>query len=277
MIMAGFLSEMAQSALGRVTEARSRISEADLWARAQELPPPPQLKLHAAGFDVIAELKLNSPAQGRLGLVTDDLEARVVDYAQGGAAAVSVLTEPTRFDGSMEHLERSSQALAGHGVPAMRKDFLFDPYQVIEARVAGAGGVLVILRMIDRSRIIELLDCAAMLKLFVLLEGFDEDDLALGAEIVTERKATAEQLLLGVNARNLDTLQVVPDRLIELAPKLPAGVPHVAESGVGSPDEAGALARAGYQLALVGTALMSTPNPRGLIAQMLKAARGSGG
>jgi len=274
--MAGFLAEMAQSALGRVTEARSRISEADLWARAQELPPPPPLKLSATGFDVIAELKLNSPAQGRLGLVTDDLEARVVDYAQGGAAAVSVLTEPTRFDGSMEHLERSSQALAVYGVPAMRKDFLFDPYQVIEARVAGAGGVLVILRMIDRSRIIELLDCAAMLKLFVLLEGFDENDLALATEIVAERKATAEQLLIGVNARNLDTLQVVPDRLIELAPKLPAGVPHVAESGVGSPDDARALARAGYQLALVGTALMSTPNPRGLIAEMLKAARGSG-
>ena len=91
-----------------------------------------------------------------------------------------MLTEPTRFDGSMEHLERSAQALRTHGVPAMRKDFLFDPYQVVEARVAGAGGVLVILRMIDRSRIIELLDCAAMLKLFVLLEGFDEVDLALG-------------------------------------------------------------------------------------------------
>jgi indole-3-glycerol phosphate synthase len=275
--MAGFLAEMAQSALGRVTEAKSRLSQADLWAHAQESPVPPQLKLSAAGFDVIAELKLNSPAQGRLGAATDDLEARVAGYAQGGAAAVSVLTEPTRFDGSMEHLERSSRALAVHGVPAMRKDFLFDPYQVIEARVAGAGGVLVILRMIDRSRIIELLDCAAMLKLFVLLEGFDEEDLALGAEIVTERKATAEQLLLGVNARNLDTLQVVPDRLVGLAPKLAAGVPHVAESGVATPDDAAALARAGYQLALVGTALMSTPNPAGLIAEMLKAARRSEG
>ena len=275
--MAGFLAEMAQSALGRVAEAKSRLSQADLWARAQESPVPPQLKLSAAGFDVIAELKLNSPAQGRLGAATDDLEARVAGYAQGGAAAVSVLTEPTRFDGCMEHLERSSRALAAHGVPAMRKDFLFDPYQVIEARVAGAGGVLVILRMIDRSRIIELLDCAAMLKLFVLLEGFDEDDLALGAEIVTERKATAEQLLLGVNARNLDTLQVVPDRLVGLAPKLAAGVPHVAESGVATPDAAAALARAGYQLALVGTALMSTPSPAGLIAEMLKAARRSEG
>jgi indole-3-glycerol phosphate synthase len=234
---------------------------------------PPQLRLSEAGFDLIAELKLKSPAVGQLGAASDDLEARVLQYAEGGAAAVSVLTEPTRFDGSMEHLERSARALAGPGVPVMRKDFLFDPYQVVEARVAGAGGVLVILRMIDRGRIVELLDCAAMLKLFVLLEGFDEQDLALGAEIVAERKAHSETLLLGLNARNLDTLQVVPDQLKALAPKLAAGVPHVAESGVGTPEDAAALAAAGYQLALVGTALMSTPNPRGLIAEMLKAAR----
>jgi indole-3-glycerol phosphate synthase len=273
--MAGFLTEMAKSALTRVTEAKTRVSEADLWARAQESPLPPQLKLSEAGFDVIAELKLNSPAQGKLGAPSDDIEARVVQYAEGGAAAVSVLTEPTRFDGSMEHLERSALALAHHGVPAMRKDFLFDPYQVVEARVAGAGGVLVILRMIDRRRIIELLDCAAMLKLFVLLEGFDEVDLALGGEIIAERKGHAEKLLLGVNARNLDTLQVVPDRLKELAPKLAAGVPHVAESGVGTPEDAAELARAGYQMALIGTALMSTGNPRALLAEMLKAARGA--
>jgi indole-3-glycerol phosphate synthase len=272
--MSGFLTEMAKSALGRVIEAKTQISEADLWARAQESPLPPQLKLSEAGFDVIAELKLKSPVLGHFGAASDDLEARVMQYAEGGAAAVSVLTEPTRFDGSMEHLERSAKALAAHAVPAMRKDFLFDPYQVVEARVAGAGGVLVILRMIDRRRIIELLDCAAMLKLFVLLEGFEEDDLALGAEIVAERKAHDEKLLLGINARNLDTLQVVPDRLTGLASKLAAGVPHVAESGVGTPDDAAALARAGYQMALVGTALMSTPNPRGLIAEMRKAARG---
>lgn len=271
--MSGFLTEMAKSALARVTEAKSRLSEADLWARAQESPVPPQLRLSDEGFDVIAELKLNSPAVGRLGVASDDLEARVLQYAEGGAAAVSVLTEPTRFDGSMEHLERSARALLDAGVPVMRKDFLFDPYQVVEARVAGAGGVLVILRMIDRGRIVELLDCAAMLKLFVLLEGFDEEDLALGAEVIAERKGHDEKLLLGLNARNLDTLQVVPDRLKELAPKLPAGVPHVAESGVGTPEDAAALAAAGYRLALVGTALMSTPNPRGLIAEMLKAAR----
>lgn len=271
--MAGFLTEMAKSSLARVTDAKAKIPDADLWAQAQESPVPPQLRLSEAGFDVIAELKLTSPALGKLGDAADDLEARVVQYAEGGAAAVSILTEPTRFDGSMEHLERGAQALAPAGVPAMRKDFIFDPYQVVEARVAGAGGVLVILRMIDRRRIVELLDCAAMLKLFVLLEGFDENDLALGAEIIADRKGREERVLLGVNSRDLDTLQVIPNRLTELAPKLAPGVPHVAESGVGTPDDAVALVGVGYQLALVGTALMSTANPRALLAEMLKAAR----
>jgi indole-3-glycerol phosphate synthase len=264
---------MAKSSLARVTEAKTRISDADLWARAQESPVPPQLQLSEGGFDVIAELKLTSPVQGKLAKATDDLEARVVQYAEGGAAAVSVLTEPTRFDGSMAHLERSAAALAAAGIPAMRKDFIFDPYQVVEARVAGAGGALVILRMIDRRRIVELLDCAAMLKLFVLLEGFDENDLALGAEIIADRKGREEKVLLGVNARDLDTLQVIPNLLRELGPKLAPGVPHVAESGVGTPDDAVALVGAGYQMALVGTALMSTGNPRALLAEMLKAAR----
>lgn len=272
--MSGFLTEMAKSSMARVEEAKNRVSEASLWARANEAPPPPPLKLSEEGFDVIAELKLRSPAQGAFDEHVDGLEARVVQYAEGGAAAVSILTEPTRFDGSMEHLERGARALAPHGVPAMRKDFLFDPYQVLEARVAGAGGVLVILRMIDRRHIVELLDCAAMLKMFVLLEGFDAEDLALGAEIVAERKTRGERLLLGLNSRNLDTLQVQPDRLKELAHKLAHGVPHVAESGVGTSDDAAELARAGYRMALVGTALMSTPNPKGLIAEMLKSARG---
>jgi indole-3-glycerol phosphate synthase len=271
--MSGFLTEMAKSSLVRVERAKEQVSEASLWARANEAPPPPPLKLSEQGFDVIAELKFRSPAAGALDAHAEDVEARVVQYAEGGAAAVSILTEPTRFDGSMEHLERGARALASHGVPAMRKDFLFDPYQVVEARVAGAGGVLVILRMIDRRRIVELLDAAAMLKMFVLLEGFDEADLALGAEIVAERKTHDEQLLIGLNSRNLDTLQVQPDRLKELASKLPHGVPHVAESGVGTPEDAAELARAGYSLALVGTALMSTPNPTSLIAEMLKAAR----
>ena len=112
-----------------------------------------RLRLQAGGFDLIAELKLRSPAAGRLKGPDEDVVTRVTAYARAGAAAVSVLTEPTRFDGSLDHLRARPQALPPLGVPAMRKDFLVDPYQVIEARAAGAGGVLAILRMLPASEL----------------------------------------------------------------------------------------------------------------------------
>src|ERR1700712_4507485 len=106
------------------------------------MPPAPCLITNPARFDLIAELKLRSPAVGQLKAGTEDVAARVTAYGRAGAAAVSVLTEPSRFDGSMDHLEQATRALAPLKVPVMRKDFLIDPYQVIEARVAGEGGVL---------------------------------------------------------------------------------------------------------------------------------------
>ena len=166
--MSGLLTEMAQSSLARLEQARARESEQMLWTRVCAAPAAPRLKLSPEGFDIIAECKLASPSAGDLSAHTTDIDRRVQAYAQGGACAVSVLTEPTRFGGSLEHLAQTARTLAPLGVPVMRKDFLVDPYQVMEARAAGAGGVLVIVRMLDRSRIAALLDCAAMLKMFVL-------------------------------------------------------------------------------------------------------------
>jgi indole-3-glycerol phosphate synthase len=234
------------------------------------------LRLDACGFDLIAELKLRSPAQGPLRATGEDVTARVTAYARAGAAAVSVLTEPTRFDGSLEHLARAARALAPLAVPAMRKDFLVDPYQVLEARLAGAGGVLLILRMLPRAEIEALLECARALGLFVLLEAFDAQDIALMHELV-ERRGAGAQLLAGVNCRDLRTLTVVPERLLELAPLLPASVPRVAESGVGTPAAARAVAAAGYQLALVGSALMQGDDPEALAAGLLAAGRAARG
>ncbi len=271
--MSGFLTEMARSSLERVTQARSVETRDALWQRASEAPPAPVLTLSAEGFDIIAELKLRSPATGALRTASEDVCARVAAYADGGAMAVSVLTEPYRFDGSMAHLARASETLAPRGVPTLRKDFLVDPYQVMEARALGAGGVLVILRMLDHGRIVELLDCAAMLHMFVLLEAFDEEDLACARQIVAERAGRREQLLVGVNARDLDTLQVVPGRLEALAEKLPGGVPRVAESGVSGAEDAAQLARAGYQLVLVGSALMADDEPQALLRAMLEGGR----
>lgn len=269
-----FLAGMAAASRARVAEARRILDDATLEAQVAELAaPPPRLKLSPQGFDVIAEVKLRSPAVGALASDDAGVATRVGNYARAGAAAVSVLTEPTRFDGSLDHLRLAVAELdrAG-GTPAMRKDFLVDPYQVLEARLAGAGGVLVILRMLDKPELQALVSTAARLGLFVLLEAFDEADIGLGEELIATAPAGA-QLLLGVNSRDLVTLKVVPGRLEQIAPRLPRGVPLVAESGVADEHDAARLAAAGYQLALIGSALMTSPDPAALLARMISAGR----
>ena len=270
-----FLADMAASSRARCVAAERALPRAQLLQRALASPPPPRLAF-SGGFDLIAEVKLRSPAAGQLKGGEEDVVARVGGYATAGAAAVSVLTEPTRFEGSMQHLELAVQALAGR-IPAMRKDFLVDPYQVIEARAAGAGGVLVILRMLPRPEIEALLATAAELGLFVLLEAFGEEDIELAHDLVrvhaARARAHAAPLLVGLNCRDLVTLQVVPGRLEQLAARLPAGVPRVAESGVASAADAARVAAAGYDLALVGSALMQAAEPFTLVGDMLRSAR----
>lgn len=267
-----FLEDMAAGSRARVRAAKQTRPEARLEVEARQTPAPPRLRLDASGFDLIAELKLRSPAAGQLGPAGENVAARVTAYAQAGAAAISVLTEPSRFGGSLDHLASAAQALAPLAVPAMRKDFLVDPYQVLEARALGAGGVLVIVRMLSRSEIDALLDCARSLGLFVLLEAFDARDIELLRELI-EAHAGANPLLAGVNCRDLTTLQVLPQRLLELAPFLPARAPRVAESGVATAADARQIAAAGYQLALVGSALMQAEDPRALARAVLAAGR----
>ena len=280
--MSDFLQQMAASSRERLQAAKRKVSEAALLQQALATLPPPALVPNAARFDLIAELKLRSPALGQLKSSDEDVNARVTAYAKAGAAAVSVLTEPSRFDGSMEHLEAAAKSIAPLRVPAMRKDFLVDPYQVIEARAAGAGGVLVILRMLSPEGIEALLSCARDLGMFVLLEAFDEADLQAMHDIVGTRAsrgtgptnaAGLAPVLAGLNCRDLTTLQIVPKRLTELAHLLPTNVPRVAESGVVSPDDAARVAAAGYQYALVGSALMQGGDPHALAAALLKAGR----
>lgn len=266
-----FLQQMAESSRERVRSARHSVSDAALMELASAIPPPPALQRHPEGFDLIAELKLRSPAAGQLKSGEEDVPARVTAYAQAGAAAVSILTEPSRFDGSLSHLQTGARALAPLLVPAMRKDFLVDPYQVAEARVAGAGGVLVILRMLPHAEIEGLLERARALGLFVLLEAFDEHDIEQMHDLVAASRGG--MLLAGVNCRDLVTLQVVPNRLEQLVRLLPTSVPRVAESGVGSAEDARRVAAAGYELALVGSALMQGGDPRALAGEMLAAGR----
>ncbi|MBS0388041.1 MAG: indole-3-glycerol-phosphate synthase [Proteobacteria bacterium] len=269
---ADFLAGMAASSRERVVEARTHLPEAELRARAADSPLPPALQLSARRFDVIAEVKFRSPASGKLREGDEgSVMARVAGYAEAGAVAVSVLTEPDRFDGSMTHLVTAVRALTGR-IPAMRKDFLVDPYQVYEARLAGASGVLLILRMLDQPTLREMVECAARLKLFVLLEAFDAADIERAAELV-RHYASVATLLVGVNCRDLVSLEVVPRRLDELVHLLPDTVPRVAESGVATAADAARVAIAGYDVALVGSALMSALEPLQLVRAMLSAGR----
>jgi indole-3-glycerol phosphate synthase len=275
--MSGFLDEMARSSAARAAQAMAAESFAALERRAKAAARGSRLVLSAQGFDVIAELKLMSPAAGRLGAANEDWLQRVTAYAEGGAAAVSVLTEPSRFDGSLEHLRLAGAALAPFKVPTLRKDFLVDPYQVLEARAAGAGGVLLIVRMLPRSQMLPLLDAAAEHGLFVLLEAFDLDDLHAARELLAQRPpvraAGGPDILVGINSRDLQTLEVVPERFQALAPRLPPDRPAVAESGVASAADAVRMMRLGFRLALIGTALMSHDDPQRLLREILTTTR----
>jgi indole-3-glycerol phosphate synthase len=267
--MADFLDIMAGASKARVSQAKQREPESALLRRALDRADPPTLQLHPGRFDLIAEVKRHAPSAGALVDANDpDLAARQADaYVRGGVAAVSVLTEPDQFLGTLADVTSASGAVP---VPVLRKDFLVDPYQVVEARAAGAGGVLLIVRMLDGARLGELLDAANTMRLFVLLEAFDEDDLARAADMVVDG---ADNVLLGLNTRDLATLQVDSDRLERLYHAFPEHTPRVAESGLESVEDIRRAARLGYQLALVGSALMRAAEPTKLVETMIRAGR----
>lgn len=266
-----FLERMAEGSRARVRTARAAESEGALERRALAAPAPPALVLDR--FDVIAELKLRSPAAGGLADGGFDRGAQLASYARGGAAAVSVLTEPAEFKGELAHLVDAAAQLRTAGVPTMRKDFLTDPYQVLEARAAGAGGVLAIVTMLDDATLAALVDCARRCGLFVLLEAFDRADLERLAAFDAPLAPGAPPLLAGVNCRDLRDLHVRFERFAELAPHLPRHLPTVAESGIGSPDDVRTVAAAGYRLALIGSSLMRAAEPAHALAELIAAGR----
>ena len=263
--MSDFLLTMAESSAERA-RAAGPFSDADF--------DKPIVPLELDRFDIIAEIKNRSPAEGDLDAASGDRIVRAMQYAAGGAAAISVLTEPSQFAGALEHLEEVVAAVPD--TPVMRKDFLVDAVQIEEARSCGASGVLLIaaLRADDHLRV--MLDCAADLGMFVLLECFDAADLARIARLINNAKdqerVSSNELLIGVNTRNLRTLHIDPDRLEALAPDLPAGC-CVAESGLHTAEDAATAAGLGYRLALVGTALMRSDDPTALVAAMRDAGR----
>lgn len=267
--MSDFLQQMASSSRERAALARRHYSDDELDA--------PLVKLQLTQFDVIAEIKEHSPSEGALATINNDRLDLAERYAKGGAAAVSVLTEPSRFGGDLTHLSEVAALLAGRGVPAMRKDFLVDPVQLLEARAHGASGALLITAMLDAATLQAMLDYAIELSLFILLEAFDEDDLRRTQKLLERSRyaeqAANQQLLIGVNTRNLRTLAVDSGRLERLASLLPADAVCVAESGIKTAADAAQAAGHGYQAALIGTALMRSGDPAALIKDILAAGR----
>lgn len=259
--MSDFLQTMAVSSRERAAAARTDYQSSDF--------DKPVVALSLGVFDVIAEIKDRSPTEGELKSSNDDRQQRAQAYAAGGAAAISVLTEPSRFDGDLSHLIDVVEAVPS--TPVMRKDFLVEPVQVLEARKAGASGVLLIAAMLSDEKLSEMLSCAWEHQMFVLLESFDEDDLRRSSLLLEEPhnrdRADNAQLLIGVNTRNLRTLEVDATRLASLSPALPAAY-CVAESGLRASEDTSRVSALGYKLALVGTALMRSDDPKVLIASM---------
>ncbi|HEU4568799.1 MAG TPA: indole-3-glycerol phosphate synthase TrpC [Marmoricola sp.] len=237
---------------------RGQVGEEDLLAAIAELPAPrdPMPAFRAPGLAVIAEVKRRSPSKGELADIPDPA-ALATAYAAGGADAISVLTEQRRFNGTLDDLRAVRAAV---DTPLLRKDFVVTDYQLLEARAAGADLVLLIVAALDDAELRRLHDRATDLGLTPLVEAHD------GGEV--HRALDVGARLVGVNARNLRTLEVDPDAFARLASLLPDDVVRVAESGIGGPEDAGRYAREGADVVLVGEALVRDGDPTSAVAAM---------
>lgn len=247
------LLETIVAATRHATEVRARTTPLDRLERQATRPPQGQAFRDALRASpaprVIAECKRRSPSRGILRR-DYDAPAHAAAYARAGAAAISVLTEPTFFDGSLEHLAQVRAAVA---IPLLRKDFIVTEYQLVEAVVCGADAVLLIVGALDDRELRALSARAAGLGLATLVEVHDAVELARAVEVGAD--------VIGVNSRNLRTLTVDRDVLEEVAEAIPAGTTAVAESGIRTADDIARLSRRGYSAFLVGERLITEPDP----------------
>jgi indole-3-glycerol phosphate synthase len=215
------------------------------------------------GVKVIAEIKRSSPSKGSLAPIAD-AAGLAADYAAGGASVISVLTERRRFGGSLEDLAAVRLAV---DIPVLRKDFIVTPYQLWESRAYGADVVLLIVAALDQPTLRELRVGAESLGMTVLVEVHGEDEV--------DRAVEAGARVIGVNARNLKSLDVDRGTFGRLAPHIPLGIVIVAESGVRGPADVLEYARAGADAVLVGEALVTGGRPRESVAELVAAGAGA--
>jgi indole-3-glycerol phosphate synthase len=234
----------------------------ELKSRAQRVAPA--YDAYAAlrggkGIKVIAEVKRSSPSKGALAIIADPA-GLAADYAAGGASVISVLTERRRFGGSLEDLAAVRAAV---DIPVLRKDFMVSSYQLWEARAYGADVILLIVAALDQPTLVGLRERAESLGMTSLVEVHDEAE--------TERAIDAGARVIGINARNLKTLEVDRGTFARLAPRIPQGIVKVAESGVRGPHDVLEYARVGASAVLVGESLVIGGRPREAVAALVAA------
>ncbi len=234
---------------------------ATVKAMAAAAPPPlPAMAvLRAPGVGVIAEVKRRSPSKGKLATIADPAKLAAL-YADGGARAISVLTEGRRFGGTLTDLDAVRAAVE---IPVLRKDFIITPYQVHEARAHGADIVLLIVAALEQNVLHGLLERVESLGMVALVEVHTEAE--------ADRALQAGAGVIGINARDLTTLTVDRDAFGRIAPGLPSGILTIAESGVRGPADLLALAGAGADAVLVGEGLVTSSDPRAAVADLVTA------
>jgi indole-3-glycerol phosphate synthase len=244
----GFLTDLLDDLRRRLE--RDPLDEPGLLALAMHLPPPRPFEdaLRSAPPALIAEYKRSSPSAGAIS--EPDVASQARAYEEGGAAAISVLTEPTRFDGALADLRAVRLAVS---LPVLRKDFLVHPAQVIQSRAAGADAVLLIAAALSELELKGMLAVADDLGLDALVETHSEEDLA--------KALATDAPVIGVNARDLETLEVDVERAIAMLPDVPSDRVAVLESGVSTRQDVERAIDAGAGAVLVGETLMRSPDP----------------
>ena len=246
------MGTIVAAALKSAAERERVCPRAALERAAEAITPRAELfqrRLREDRLCVIAECKRRSPSKG---VLRREYEPAAIarSYERGGAAAISVLTEPTFFDGSLDHLRAVREAVA---LPILRKDFIVSDYQIIEARLAGADAVLLIVAALDDVALGRLMATAETWGLATLVEVHAADEL--------ERAVHAGATTVGINSRNLRTLEVDVSVFDRLIPGVPSGVAAVAESGVSSIEDVRRLRRSGFDAFLIGERFMTAADP----------------
>jgi indole-3-glycerol phosphate synthase len=240
-------------------QAVTPLEELKQTARRAPDARDPMPTFRGDGVSVIAEVKRSSPSKGALATIADPATL-AADYQAGGAATISVLTEHRRFGGSLADLKAVRAAV---DIPVLRKDFIVTSYQLWEARAAGADLALLIVAALDQNELECLIDRAESIGLTPLVEVHDEEEV--------DRALDAGARLVGVNARNLRTLEVDRDTFARLAPRIPDEVVRVAESGVRGPHDVFEYAKQGADVVLVGETLVRGSDPRAAVADLVAA------